>query len=135
MPGSSRGAVSTPRSNWPRSRSTQIGSAPPARGASVVVGLLAAGHQSNVVPASGRLELDVRASSAAELRRVREALLARPALAGGATRVEVLVERGPLEPDAATASLLACARELGAEVGLEIAEGDRRRQRGQPRAG
>lgn len=92
--------------------------ADPAAGTTVTPTGASAGTAINVVPPSGELLLDVRASTVAELRRVDTALLERRAADPG-VRVTIGggINRPPLEPGQAEA-LVALAREVAAREGL-----------------
>ena len=86
----------------------------------VNVGVLRAGGRPNVVPASGELRAEVRAFDPAEF----DAALARlRRLAAEATVVAELTVEAPVPPWCATAgthALLALAREIGVEVGVDV---------------
>jgi glutamate carboxypeptidase len=92
--------------------------AAPAAGTTVTPSVLSAGATSNTVPAEGAFTLDVRARSAAEQRRVHEALLGlRPILPGAQVSVRGGPNRPPLEATAA-AELFVRAQRLAAGLGL-----------------
>jgi glutamate carboxypeptidase len=91
---------------------------------SVTVGALHSGRQSNVVPSSASLTLDVRAASDAELQRVVDALRTRtPQIDGAQVQLHVDELRGPMPRLATTDPLLASARGVGDALGMSIDEG------------
>jgi glutamate carboxypeptidase len=89
-------------------------------GTSVVPTVISAGTTSNTVPAEARVDIDVRARTAAELERVdaqiRE-LAANPQVEGSTTEVLGGINRPPFEPEQ-SAALFDRATSLAAELGL-----------------
>ncbi|HEX6938630.1 MAG TPA: M20 family metallopeptidase [Longimicrobiales bacterium] len=98
--------------------------ADPARGTTVSVGLAGGGTAGNVIPAEAWAELDVRFTTAAEQRRVDEAINAlTPVLPGARVTVESNGSRPPLERSDGVLRLYRHARALAAELGFELGEG------------
>ena len=90
----------------------------PAAGTTVTPTVAAAGTTMNTVPESARVQVDVRASSAAEQERVDRAIRdLRPVLDGAGLRVEGGPNRPPL-PEEASAALLSAAQRLAPSVGI-----------------
>ncbi|HMQ35558.1 MAG TPA: M20 family metallopeptidase [Chloroflexaceae bacterium] len=98
--------------------------ADPAAGTTLNVGVVRGGSGRNVVPAEAHMEIDVRVWTRAEAERVERAMAGlapvtpdvRLAVRGG-------LNRPPMEPTPASAALFAQARAIGAELGLDLAEG------------
>jgi glutamate carboxypeptidase len=94
-------------------------------GTTVVPTVISAGTTSNTVPAEARVDVDVRARTAAELERVdaqiRE-LAANPQVEGSTTEVLGGINRPPFEPEQ-SAALFDRATSLAAELGLPAPEG------------
>lgn len=87
-------------------------------GTTVTPTLLEAGTAVNTVPGHGRVHVDVRASTRAELERVNTALLGlSPHLAGAELRVDGGINRAPLEA-ASSAGLFVRASRVAADLGL-----------------
>jgi glutamate carboxypeptidase len=96
----------------------------PATGTMVNVGVIEGGTTANVVPARAVAQLDVRASTAAAAALVEESLRAiRPVTAGTKIRVEGGFTRPPMERTPAIAAIFERAREIAADIGLELSEG------------
>jgi glutamate carboxypeptidase len=94
----------------------------PARGISVSPTLAQGGTRSNVIPASARLTVDLRAENVADMRAVERSLHGLRAVLRGATlEVRGGFSRPPLER-CASAALFRSAREIGAAMGLHIGE-------------
>jgi glutamate carboxypeptidase len=94
-------------------------------GTTVVPTVISAGTTSNTVPAEARVDIDVRARTAAELDRVDEqirALAENPQVEGSTTKVLGGINRPPFEPEQ-SAALFARATSLAAELGLPAPEG------------
>ena len=94
-------------------------------GTTVVPTVISAGTTSNTVPAEARVDIDVRARTAAELDRVDEqirALAENPQVEGSTTKVLGGINRPPFEPEQ-SAALFARATSLAAEMGLPAPEG------------
>lgn len=96
----------------------------PGRGISVNVGVIEGGLRSNVVAATSRAVVDVRAPVPDDLQRMEEEIRALVPT-DPRTRVEVerLRRRPPLEPTPRNRALWRAAREVGACLGLELEEG------------
>ena len=94
-------------------------------GTTVVPTVISAGTTSNTVPAEARVDIDVRARTAAELDCVDEqirALAENPQVEGSTTTVLGGINRPPFEPEQ-SAALFARATSLAAELGLPAPEG------------
>jgi glutamate carboxypeptidase len=96
----------------------------PRRGVSVNVGVIEGGTRSNVVAERARAEVDVRvarAEDAAEVERAMRSLTARHRR----TRLTVTGEfnRPPLERTPGVAALYGLARDVGRQLGFDLAEG------------
>ena len=94
-------------------------------GTTVVPTVISAGTTSNTVPAEARVDIDVRARTAAELDRVDEqirALAENPQVEGSTTKVLGGINRPPFEPEQ-SAALFARATSLADEIGLPAPEG------------
>lgn len=90
----------------------------PAAGTSVTPTVAHAGTTTNTVPARATLDVDVRATTVAEQRRVHEQMRAlAPALDGAAVRADGGPNRPPMEPEQA-AELFGVAVEVAADLGL-----------------
>ena len=99
--------------------------ADPSAGTTVVPTVISAGTTSNTVPAEARVDIDVRARTAAELDRVDEqirALAENPQVEGSTTKVLGGINRPPFEPEQ-SAALFARATSLADEIGLPAPEG------------
>jgi glutamate carboxypeptidase len=99
--------------------------ADPSAGTTVVPTVISAGTTSNTVPAEARVDIDVRARTAAELDRVDaeiRALAENPQVEGSTTEVLGGINRPPFEPEQ-SAALFARATSLAAELGLPAPEG------------
>ncbi|MCU4295724.1 M20 family peptidase [Brevibacterium permense] len=96
-----------------------------AAGTTVVPTVISAGTTSNTVPAEARVDIDVRARTAAELERVdaqiRE-LAAKPQVKGSTTEVLGGINRPPFEREQSTA-LFERATTLAGELGLPAPQG------------
>jgi glutamate carboxypeptidase len=94
----------------------------PKRGITVSPTLAEGGTRSNVIPASARLTVDLRAENLADMRAVERGLRAlRPILPGAKLQVRGGFSRPPLERSASGA-LFARAREIAAAMGLSLGE-------------
>jgi glutamate carboxypeptidase len=97
----------------------------PSAGTTVVPTVISAGTTPNTVPAEARVDIDVRARTAAELDRVDaqiRALAENPQVEGSTTEVLGGINRPPFEPEQ-SAALFARATSLAAELGLPAPEG------------
>jgi glutamate carboxypeptidase len=94
----------------------------PQRGITVSPTLAEGGTRSNVIPASARLTVDLRAENLADMRAVERGLRAlRPILPGAKLQVRGGFSRPPLERRA-SAALFARAREIAAAMGIALGE-------------
>lgn len=94
----------------------------PKRGITVNATLAEGGTRSNVIPASARLTVDLRAENFTDMRAVERGLRGlRPILPGAKLEVRGGFSRPPLERRA-SAALFRSAREVGAAMGLELGE-------------
>lgn len=95
------------------------------RGVSVNVGVVSGGTRGNVVAEEARAVVDVRVPTMQDAARV-EARLHELRPVNPAVRIEVTgnVARPPLERTAGVARLYEQAREVAAELGVDLAEGD-----------
>lgn len=94
-------------------------------GTTVVPTVISAGTTSNTVPAEARVDIDVRARTAAELERVDAAirdLATKPQVEGSTTEVLGGINRPPFEPEQ-SAALFSRAEKLSAQLGLPAPEG------------
>ena len=93
-------------------------------GTTVNVGVIEGGTRSNVVAARARAEVDTRAWTQEEARRIEAVILG---LQPFNTKTQVVVsggfERMPLERTDGTAALFEVARRVGQEMGLDLEEG------------
>jgi glutamate carboxypeptidase len=96
----------------------------PAAGTTLNVGIVKGGSGRNVVPALAQMEIDVRVWTAAEAERISTAMAA---LAPVTPDVQLAVRGGlnrpPMEPTPASEALFARARAIGADLGLDLHEG------------
>jgi glutamate carboxypeptidase len=94
------------------------------RGVSVNVGVIEGGSRTNVVAATARAKVDVRAPSMADAERVDAAIRGlTPHLAGARVEVHGGFGRPPMERTGGVARLFELARHVGSEIGQSIAEG------------
>jgi glutamate carboxypeptidase len=97
--------------------------ADPRRGTTVTPTVLTSGATTNTVPAAGRLGVDVRALTAAELQRVDDGMRAlTPQVPGAALEIRGGINRPPLE-QARSAELFALAQEAADRLGLPRPDG------------
>lgn len=98
--------------------------ADPPSGTTVNVGVVRGGTTSNVVPASATAEIDVRASSLDEAKRVEAAMAGlRPVLPGVILGVGGGFNRPPMERTPQVASLYERARAVASTLGMDLGEG------------
>lgn len=98
--------------------------ADPERGITVNVGVIQGGSRANVVADSARAELDVRVWNAEDAELIEAALYGlEPTVPGTSLTVAGRVGRAPLERTPRNARLWEEARDIGAELGLELSEG------------
>jgi glutamate carboxypeptidase len=94
------------------------------RGLTINVGRIEGGTRSNVVPAHAVAEVDVRIPTAADADRVARAMTSLASRTHGVTlRVTGGINRPPLERTADVLDLYGRAREVGAALGVALAEG------------
>jgi glutamate carboxypeptidase len=94
------------------------------RGVSVNVGVIDGGTRPNVVPATARAIVDVRAPSREDAGRVDAAMRAlTPHIAGARIDVRGGFERPPMERTPGVARLFALAQDVGASIGQSVEEG------------
>jgi len=95
-----------------------------AGGTSVTAGVVQGGTRSNVVPAEAAVEIDVRITSTVEAERVTRTIRAlEPELAGARLEVRGSINRPPMERTADTARLFDIARNIAAQMGMDLKEG------------
>jgi glutamate carboxypeptidase len=96
----------------------------PVRGVSVNVGIIGGGMRANVVAPEGEAVVDVRVPDQRQAERISAAIHAlQPVTAGVRLEISGAVERQPLERNARNQSLWRKARELAAEMDIELEEG------------
>ncbi|MEI5011669.1 M20 family metallopeptidase [Streptomyces sp. PmtA] len=90
-------------------------------GVTVNVGVVRAGHRPNIVCPEAELRLEVRAATAADVRKVRRAIedaAACPAVPGTSVTVEQLDDCPPMEATAASHRMFAVAQQAAAALGF-----------------
>jgi glutamate carboxypeptidase len=88
------------------------------------VGIIQGGSASNVVPERAAMEVDFRISRMAEIDRVMAAVQGlKPILAGARLEISGGLNRPPMEHDAVMAKTFKQARQLAADIGLNLEEG------------
>jgi glutamate carboxypeptidase len=93
-------------------------------GTTLNVGTARGGTTSNVVPAFATADIDARAATLAEARRVEAALAGlRPVRPGATVEVHGGFNRPPMERTPRSAALFGRARAIGATLGLVLGEG------------
>lgn len=98
--------------------------AAPALGSTINFGIISGGTAGNVVPAEAAVEIDIRFTTAAEGERMDRALHAlEPFLPGAELMLEGGINRPPLERSEGVIALYRQARDLAAEIGIELEEG------------
>ena len=96
----------------------------PQRGVSVNVGTIDGGIRPNVIAPESKAVIDVRVQSQADAERIGEAIKSiRPQTAGVELEIDGFIGRPPLEPTPANTALWELARNLGTELGLDLADG------------
>ncbi|MEU2109939.1 M20 family metallopeptidase [Streptomyces sp. NPDC019507] len=92
-------------------------------GVTVNVGVVRAGHRPNIVCPEAELRLEVRAATAADVRKVRRAIedaAACPAVPGTTVTVEQLDDCPPMEATAASHRMFAVAQQAAAALGFTL---------------
>ncbi len=93
------------------------------RGLTVTVGMIAGGTRPNVVPASARAVVDVRARTLADMQAAEQAILGlKPTVLGARIIVQGGLDRPPMEPTPGNRALWQRAREAGGLLGLDLTE-------------
>jgi glutamate carboxypeptidase len=96
----------------------------PSRGTTVTVGIFKGGTRSNVVPAEAVLELDVRIASMDEADRIGKVIRSlQPELPGAKLEIRGSINRPPMERTAETVRLFNIAKNVAAEMGIDLQEG------------
>jgi glutamate carboxypeptidase len=94
------------------------------RGTSVIVSVVQGGTRSNVVPAEAAAEIDVRVVSVQEAERIATTIKAlSPELPGARLEIRGAMNRPPMERSAETARLFETARNIAAQLGMDLKEG------------
>lgn len=94
------------------------------RGTTLNVGVIRGGSASNVVPEQASMEVDLRVTGPAEAGRVEQAMRAlQPVLEGTRLEVQGGLNRPPMPRDEHMGATFERARQIGAEIGLELTEG------------
>jgi glutamate carboxypeptidase len=92
------------------------------RGVTINAGTIEGGTRTNVIPETARVQLDLRATTVADMRRLEKRLhTLRPELKGARLEVSGGFSRAPLERKM-SAGLFACAKALAAEMNLTLDE-------------
>lgn len=93
-------------------------------GTTVTVGVVQGGTRSNVVPAEAVLELDVRIASMEEADRIGKAIGSlQPVVPGAKLEIRGGINRPPMERTTETARLFGIAKNIAAEMQIELKEG------------
>jgi glutamate carboxypeptidase len=96
----------------------------PQSGTTITVGVIQGGTRSNVIPAEAAIEVDVRISTAQEAERITRLIRSlQPEVAGARLEVRGGINRPPMERTADTAKLFSLAREVAADLGVDLQEG------------
>jgi glutamate carboxypeptidase len=96
----------------------------PRTGTTINIGVIGGGSAANVVAASAWAQVDVRAETVAEQERVHSGLAGlRAERAHTSISLETVVMRPPMERTPAIGAAFARARELAAELGMDLHEG------------
>ncbi len=95
----------------------------PVRGVNVNVGVIGGGIRSNVIAPEASAEVDVRAPTLADARRVERAIRAiETTVPGSAVEIRGEMDRPPMEKTPGNRRLWELAREAGAQLGLDVEE-------------
>ncbi|GAB6933415.1 M20 family metallopeptidase [Calditerricola satsumensis] len=93
------------------------------KGTTINVGVVRGGTRSNVIPEAAEAEIDVRAATLDEARRVDAAIRGlKPVLPGATLAVTGGINRPPMERTAAIGALFARARVIAARLGFSLSE-------------
>lgn len=93
------------------------------KGTTINVGVVRGGTRSNVIPEAAEAEIDVRAATLDEARRVDAAIRGlKPVLPGATLAVTGGINRPPMERTAAIGALFARARAIAARLGFSLSE-------------
>jgi glutamate carboxypeptidase len=93
-------------------------------GTTVSVGVVSGGTRSNVVPSQAKALVDLRVRTAAEGRRMDEAILGlRPVLPGARLEVTGALSRPPMEESPVTLKPFKRAQAIAAEMGIRLGAG------------
>ena len=93
------------------------------KGTTINVGVVRGGTRSNVIPEAAEAEIDVRAATLDEARRVDAAIRGlKPVLPGTTLEVTGGINRPPMERTAAIGALFARARAIAARLGFSLSE-------------
>jgi glutamate carboxypeptidase len=94
------------------------------RGTTVTVGVVQGGTRSNVVPAEAGAEVDVRVTTMEEAERIAHAIKSLgPELHDSQLEIHGGITRPPMERTEDTAHLFRLARDLAAQIGMDLKEG------------
>jgi glutamate carboxypeptidase len=94
-------------------------------GTTLNVGTVSGGTRTNVVPERADCWVDLRVATRAEGERMHRALLAlQPQLPGARLEVSGALNRPPMERDALMLATFARARDVAAQIGLSLAQGE-----------
>ena len=90
-------------------------------GTTVSVGVITGGTRPNVVPARAEIQLSVRAATAAEMKRISDAIRRlKPVLPGASLEISGDFHRGPYEPNPGNQQLFERLRDAARPIGLEL---------------
>jgi len=96
----------------------------PTRNTTVTVGVVQGGTRPNVVPAEAAAEIDVRTATIEEARRIAAMIKAlAPELPEARLEIRGGINRPPMERNTETARLFGAAREIAAQLGVDLKEG------------
>jgi len=96
----------------------------PTRNTTVTVGVVQGGTRPNVVPAEAAAEIDVRTATIEEARRIAAMIKAlAPELPEARLEIRAGINRPPMERNMETARLFGAAREIAAQLGVDLKEG------------
>ena len=97
----------------------------PQRGTTVTVGVVQGGTRSNVVPAEAAAEVDVRVPTMEEAERIGHSIRSLAAGIARESRLEIHggINRPPMERTSDTERLFDLARDVAAQIGIDLKEG------------